>query len=278
MSTLIEAIDLPVVRLPERLDGLRIAHLTDLHARRPRQRLERLALSLAARRLDLVFLTGDYMSKPGDEPAAAEALRRLVSPLKPVLGTFGVFGNHDTLALVDAVQDLPITWLRDQAARVTHEGHPIDLLGLDMLFAQEPDPVALLLHQGEALTDGHGEGGGEGGEADGHAHVRLLLSHDARYVVTAADMGVDLLFAGHTHGGQVRLPGGRPIVNSSQLPLSLTSGILRHRDTLAVVSRGVGESGLPLRLFCPPHVPIYTLRRRSLPGRRSDGVDLIRAW
>lgn len=272
MSTLIEAIDLPVVRLPERLDGLRIAHLTDLHARRPRQRLERLALALVARRLDLVFLTGDYMTDPGDEAAAAEALRRLVAPLKPVLGTFGVFGNHDTREFVDAVQDLPVHWLRDEAARVVHEGHPIDLLGLDMIRRQEPDPVNLLIHEGEAHAEREADNDAE------PAKVRLMLSHDARYVVTAADMEIDLVFSGHTHGGQVRLPGARPLFNSSQLPLSLTSGIFRHRDTLAVVARGVGESGLPVRVFCPPHVPIYTLRKRSLPGRRSETVELIRAW
>ena len=93
-----------------------------------------------------------------------------------------------------------------------------------------------------------------------------------------ADMGVDIMIAGHTHGGQCRFPGRRAFTNSCDLPLRLTAGIMRHRNTLAVVTRGLGESRLPLRLFCPPQLPIYTLRRGPMRGRATDHIDCIERW
>ena len=105
-----------------------------------------------------------------------------------------------------------------------------------------------------------------------------MLSHFPHYLPVAADLGIDILISGHTHGGQCRLPGGLALVNSSDLPLRLTSGILRHRNTVAVVSRGLREARLPLRLFCPPHLPIYTLRRGTPPGRYTNLVQIIERW
>src|SRR5690606_18514581 len=96
---LIEPEDLPLPALPQELDGLRVAHLSDLHVsvQRPhRRRLDRLANQLTALRLDLVFLTGDYMHEPGDEAEAHAALRALTERLRPSIGVFGVFGNHDS--------------------------------------------------------------------------------------------------------------------------------------------------------------------------------------
>jgi predicted MPP superfamily phosphohydrolase len=105
-----------------------------------------------------------------------------------------------------------------------------------------------------------------------------MLSHMPHFLGHAADMGMHAVFAGHTHGGQIRLPTGHALVNSTDLPLHLTSGLLRHRDTLAAVSRGVGVTRFPLRLFCPAHVPIYNLRRGPMPGEASQGIVCVRMW
>ena len=106
----------------------------------------------------------------------------------------------------------------------------------------------------------------------------MLLSHYPTYLPVAADLGVDVVFSGHTHGGQCRL--ARQVVpfNSCDLPMDLTAGLLRHRDTLCAVSRGLGETFLPLRVLCPPQLPVYTLRRGPLPGSPTQHVENVQPW
>jgi predicted MPP superfamily phosphohydrolase len=102
--------------------------------------------------------------------------------------------------------------------------------------------------------------------------------HRPANVVHAAALGARLALAGHSHGGQVRTPWGQCFHNSSDLPLDTTSGLMRHRDTLLAVSRGVGRSAYTPRLFCPPHLPIYTLRPGRLPDTPRDRVTCFRPW
>jgi predicted MPP superfamily phosphohydrolase len=274
--SLLHPVDLPLAQLPSSLVGLKIAHLTDLHIVRHRRRHERIVDALHGQRLDLIVLTGDYMTRHGHEPVAHEVLWRLVPRLKARLGVFGVFGNHDTPQFTELVRDLPLTWLRDEAHAVA--GLPLHIMGVHTDRHHGPDSVALLdrLHRARSQDEPRSASRARR-DADDQA-VRLLLCHYPTYLPTAADMGVHVMFSGHTHGGQCRTPWGAPLRNSCDLPLRLTSGILRHRDTLCVVSRGLGEVTLPLRTFCPPHLPIYTLRRGPLPGRATHHVENVRPW
>ncbi len=270
---MLETVDLSFPDLPPALEGLRMAHVTDLHVRRVRRVRRRdrtIADRLARSRFDLLVLTGDYMERRGDEEAAAEALKLLCEAVQPRLGIFGAFGNHDTEELVDRAADLPIHWLDDRAVWV--ERGPILLAGLRFRPNENSDLLALTasLDRVDAAIRSRASGGTQ--------PFRMLLSHMPHYVTSAADMGFQAVFAGHTHGGQIRLPTGHALVNSSELPLRLTSGILRHRNTLAAVSRGVGMTKLPLRLFCPPQLPIYNLRRASMPGQFTQGVACVRRW
>lgn len=247
-------------------DGLRIAHLTDLHISAPSPRLMRLATQLVAMRVDLVFLTGDYMNEHGDEEIALQTLKSLCSQLRPRIGAFGVFGNHDLRPFREEVRKIPqVRWLNDET--VALPGLPIEIMGLDQVHEEWPDPVRLLLRREQPET------------AEGVRPVRLMLVHSPSAIPTVADLGADVAFCGHTHGGQIRLPGGRALVNACDLPLPLTSGLLRHRDTLIATSRGLGETGFwRRRFFCPPHAPVYTLRKRSMPGRHTDAIEMLRAW
>ena len=269
-SSLIHPVTLLLPHLPQQLEGVRIAHLTDLHVSRPRRRYDRIEALLTNMRVDLAVLTGDYMEKEGDEDAAVTVMGRLCNAMRPRLGAYGVFGNHDTPQLRQRLTDLPIVWLNNQ----THifDQLPLRMMGFEADSGALPDSVATLLEY-----DASSAGGPAADEASS-AGLRVLLCHFPTYLPTAVDLGVDVMFAGHTHGGQCRLPFALPLVNSSDLPLRLTSGILRHRDTLAVVSRGLGEARLPLRIFCPPHLPVYTLRRGPMPGRSSDAVWNVQRW
>ena len=275
---LLDAVDLPIPNLPEPLEGFRIAHLTDLHARRPTRRLDRVLHALTSTRFDLICLTGDLMDRTAEPDAAERFVHRLEERAHPTHGMFGVFGNHDRPELIDRLTrpgasggPPRVRWLRDETCQLPGgpggpggpgvPGGPFQVAGLHRALGARGDAVAMALRPVEGAgasidTPGEGTAGG----------FRLLLSHHPSLLPLVADMGYDLMLSGHTHGGQVRLPLIGPMYNSSPLPLRLTSGVMRCRGTLAAVSRGVGEAGWPIRICCPPHIPVYTLRRDRPPG------------
>jgi len=258
--------------LPAQLDGLRLAHITDLHINRRRARHQQLVDELAEQEIDLVLMSGDYMSWPGDERHALPEMARITRQLRPAYGTFGIFGNHDTLALRGQMQQLPVRWLHNQVHHLDQLN--IELLGLGMLASEYGDSVAMMLEGARQFNTSDGAPG------SGDRSLRIMLAHRPEVLMTAADLDVDLMLAGHTHGGQCRLPGKRALLNSSTFPLPLTSGAFRHRRTLGVIARGVGEITLPFRVCCPAHVPVYTLRKRDWPttGDPRDAIQTLWTW
>jgi len=270
---LIDPIDLPLPGLAPALEGLRIAHVTDLHIRRDRRRWRDLADQLNRLRVDLLVMTGDYMSHPGDEPTAARVLERLIDGLRPRHGSVAVFGNHDTSELRDRLAHLPVTWLHNEVHRL--ETTPtVEVLGLGLLASETGDAPALAL---QATAAGETDAGVHAGRDDDRP-LRVMLAHRPEAIPIGADLGLDLVLTGHTHGGQCRMPGKRALHNSSSFPLAMSAGLFRHRHTLGVIARGAGEIALPLRTFCPPHVPLYTLRRRPMPGQPSSDIHPLLRW
>lgn len=262
--SLIQPVDLGLPNLPDRLAGLRIGHVTDLHVRRPHRLHARLARQLAAERVDLLLLTGDYMERARHQPAAIDTLARLLEPLRPRLGTFGIFGNHDTPRFRRDALGLPVHWLVNTTAAPCPG---LELWGLDTQTKTDhegADCVAMLRGRQPHASD--------------EPSLKIMLAHSPAHLPVAADLGVDLMLSGHTHGGQCRLPTGHALLNACDMPLRLVAGVLRHRDTLAAVSRGIGHSNHIPRTFCPPHVPVYTLHRRPMPGQFTLGIDNVEPW
>jgi uncharacterized protein len=273
---LIQPVNLPLPRLPAALEGFRIAHITDLHAHRPRRRFTRAGDLLINQRVDVVVLTGDYMDRRDHQEGAVAALAKLCQRLRPRVGVFGVFGNHDAPEFRRLCEPLGVTWLSNRVYR--HASLPLEIVGLDTTTAQNVDTVSLLLDPSWSAANGRAEDRGPDARRRADRPLRVMLSHLPSTLVIASDLDADLMLAGHTHGGQIR-PWGRPLANSMHWPLRLTTGILRHRQTIACISRGLGETGLiPLRLLCPPHVPLYTLRRGGLPGPTGDAITRVRGW
>lgn len=270
---MIHPLDLTLPDLPSDLEGLRIGQLSDLHVKADRARYRMVARCVATLAMDLTVLTGDYMCEPGDEHLAFDVLARICQNIRPRFGIVGVFGNHDSRELRKMCQRLPVTWLNNSAH--FPDDLPLQVAGFETLRNVPPDSLATLdaMSHGEGLvpqlsTGQHGEVGA----------LRILLSHQPSYLLIAADMGFQLMFSGHTHGGQIRLPWARALVNSSDFPAALTSGVLRHRRTLCAISRGLGETGLAMRLFCPPQIPLYTLRRGPMPGTETDQIQNVHPW
>ncbi|MCG3124014.1 MAG: 3',5'-cyclic adenosine monophosphate phosphodiesterase CpdA [Phycisphaerales bacterium] len=244
----LEFVDLRHPRYPSDHPPLTILHLTDLHVRHRRgwtPSLERVSRVLAHTPVDLAVFTGDAMDHPGDEDSALTALARLVSALRTRLGVVGVFGNHDSAGFRLRADFIPgITWLRDDV---------LDLPGTGIRLLGPEDPEDLV---GLALA--HHDLGRASPRFD------IALTHYPTEIYPAAQLGIPLVLAGHTHGGQIRLTRNIAPHTSTDLPGRLASGILRLNDTLCGVPRGLGEAVVNWRLHCPRQAPVYVLRHGPL--------------
>ena len=240
--------DLAVPRLPPTLAGLRIALVTDVHRSEivDRPLVERavdLALDAAP---DLVVLGGDFVSWADRRYVddVAEALGRLWAPH----GVFAVLGNHDDeRAMPAALARNGITVLRDARARVVVNGGPLDLIGL-RYWTRDREALARL--------------------ARGAAPGTILLAHDPRRLSDAAGIGIPLVLSGHTHGGQVLIPGFGAIA-ARRFPVVYGAG--HEKRTVIFVSRGIGTVYVPLRFNCPPEVAVLTLGPDEPPAGAGTG-------
>ena len=266
----LERYDLTHPAVPEALDGLTILHITDGHVRWPQGQnpaFQRLLRAIGSVEADIIALTGDYMTEPGDEPHALDAIRRMQEVWRVRYGVYAVFGNHDSHALKVACREMEgITWLENRMADVPG-------LGLRMIGISYPEDLfgAVVGKEGKEARRHEGTKGADE-ESDPALRASVpsclraspfpfLISHYPTEIFPAADMGIPLMIAGHTHGGQIRLMKGHVPHTSSDFPSHVATGIIRLRHTVCAVSRGVGEAFVGIRVNCPRQLPLYTLRR-----------------
>jgi len=233
-------VSLPVSGLPRAFAGFRVGFLTDVHFG-PFFSQEDVACvvdTIVAERPDLVALGGDYVNW-GDRAAigpCAEALGALRAPH----GVYAVLGNHDDeRATAAALRRQKIEVLRDERTRLLSGGETLELAGLRYWTRRVADIAPVLR---------------------GVATPVLLVAHDPRRLAEAAALDVAAVLAGHTHGGQVVLPGVGAIA-ARKFPVA--AGLASRENTWMFVSRGVGTVVLPCRLGCPPEVALVTLERRG---------------
>lgn len=237
---------------PRHLDGLRVAHLSDIHVggAMNRERLLHVAALTIATRPDLVLHTGDFLThRQGDFDAPLyEALARV----HPPLGQYACLGNHDLddpTRLVCRLADAGVRTLRNGLARLDVGSHGLEIAGLDYVFSgsARANPTAALTRW--SPRDGT---------------PRILLNHDPRTFATLPDGCADLVCSGHTHGGHIGLQLGPDraitVVGLVGLP---DQGLFTRADMRLFVTRCVGFYGYPMRLGIPPEISILTLR---VPG------------
>lgn len=245
--------EIAVDRLDPRHDGLRIAHLTDIHCGRmtPESHV-RAAIGLAREaEPDLVMMTGDYVCWRRRE---ADIARRQLGGLPPER-VFATLGNHDYYAggarVAAALAVNGYTVLRNQSRRVEVGGAPVYVIGVD-------DPVTGR-HDLDQAFDG---AGGDG--------TRITLCHCPEQLDSVADRGSQLMLAGHTHGGQVNVRNFFDRLARSVGKRYFAAGIYRRRETTLHLSSGVGFSGVQWRVGpgTRSEVAVLVLRARtdSEPG------------
>jgi len=245
-------LELTLPHLPRHLDGLTMLHVTDLHltgeADHPARGVPDL---LKGVQCDLTVYTGDIV----EDEAGREALPPLLHALRPREAAFAVLGNHDHY----------------RYRHESGEGPRQNDLG-PLLHAMETAGVEILVNTNRRLyNDGLCVVGVDDpalGRDDldrafvgvGPAEATLLLAHSPDVLVRLGDHHPGLLLAGHTHGGQLRLPGLGPIGSISVLPRRYAMGLYVYEGVQTYVSRGIGTSGARARLNCPPEVTVITLR------------------
>jgi predicted MPP superfamily phosphohydrolase len=291
--SLIERYDLPHPAVPPALDGFTILHLTDLHVRRRRPwtpTLEAALRDVASVEVDLVVLSGDYTQLRPDRAAAVAALQRLAAAWRSRLGAVGVMGNHDWPELTPLLRAVPgVRWLDHDALALSpaRDGSapPAPLVVLGAGYPEDLFALALTLDergQWPVSRDASSRATPPplSPSAPLPSPLVIACTHYPSEVYAASELGVHIVLAGHTHGGQIRLSPRLAPHTSTDLPPHLACGVLRLDNTLLAVSRGLGNSGIDLRLNCPPQIPLYTLRRAPLPGGAAPARTLvqIQAW
>lgn len=245
----VTGVDVPIVDLPPALDGFRIVHMSDLHLGPFAHRGALREAFARARSLepDMICLTGDIVdSSRADLDHWGPELANLTAPY----GVFTILGNHDRVAGLDAVTAMiqrHTSWevLRDRVATVSVDGAPLHVIGLeDRVVRQAHVAVPGLL-----ATVPAGE-------------PSILLVHQPAAFKRTSACGIPLTLAGHTHGGQVAVP-GVPKLNPARLLMTrFDAGTFERDGALLHVNRGLGVSGQRLRIAVPREITVVTLRRR----------------
>lgn len=234
-------IETPVSGLPPALEGLRIGLITDVHhsAMVHASDVTKAVDLLAATRPDLIVLGGDYVTY-GDRQFVGPVAERLAPLAGAPHGSFAVLGNHDDDRYMPAALAAKgFQVLRDQRTTLSIRGERLDIAGIRFWTRRANDLAQVLRGAGETT---------------------VLLAHDPRRLTEAAMFDVQLVLSGHTHGGQVLLPGVGAIAGRK---FPVLSGVASRGSTAIFVSRGVGTVYVPVRVNCPPEVAVVTLRRHS---------------
>jgi predicted MPP superfamily phosphohydrolase len=236
--------ELRMKNLPPSLKGLTLGLLSDIHSGpyMSKEEIDRYVAELNSLRPDIILLPGDFVTIRLDEIyPVIESLSGLEAPY----GIFGCLGNHEFYSrapdeITRRLDDAGVKMLRNENAVLDLRGAKLAILGIDDLGHGDDFPAAM-----------------RGVPPD---MTKILMSHKPYFFPNAAESGIDLTLAGHTHGGQVVFV---KVGDFTLAPATLVSryiaGLYDIGDSLMYVSRGVGTIGVPFRINCPPEVTLFTL-------------------
>jgi uncharacterized protein len=241
----VKRVDVAVTDLPAAFAGFRIVQLTDIHVGPTigRDFIDQLVARTNALQPDMVAITGDLVD------GSVATLGPFLEPLQGLVARHGVYfvtGNHEYFSGADEwiahLRGLGITVLRNERVTLEQDGAAIDLAGID-------DPT------GRSFAPGHGPDLARALAGRDTTRPVILLAHQPKAAIEAADHGVALQLSGHTHGGQIF-----PFNYLVKLQQPFVAGLHRLRDTAIYVSPGTGYWGPPMRVGIPAEITDITLR------------------
>lgn len=253
----LERNDVYLPDLPAAFDGYTILHLSDLHADGLVDAGNGIMRIIKNVPCDLAVLTGDFSFEDAEEhyEPSLETLVPIVRAISARDGIFGVLGNHDLLEMVPELERMGVRMLLNEAALLRRGAAEIVLAGVD-------DPHFYKCHDLQKALSAADRG-----------QFVILLSHSPEIAPEASGCGVDFYLCGHTHGGQICLPGGIPVFANASCNRRYVSGSWTCGSMQGYTSRGTGFSLAAARFFCPPEITLHTLHTGSLPCECYNTVD-----
>jgi uncharacterized protein len=228
-------------RIPKAFNGYIILQLSDLHVEMSQGAMARLEMILQELDYDLCALTGDYQADSLEcYHATLAGMSGICKKLKQPI--YGVLGNYDTVRMIPELEQMGIRMLLNEYEMIERDQDRIYIAGID-------DAHFYRTHNIEKAASG----------IPANA-FSILFSHTPEIYQQAAHADFDVLLSGHTHGGQICLPGGIPITLDSVLPRHMGSGAWTYRGMNGYTSAGVGCSIVPARFNCPPQITLHVLQ------------------
>jgi predicted MPP superfamily phosphohydrolase len=227
--------------LPEAFEGFRLLQLTDLHCDLDPALTAVVADLIRLCPHDAAVITGDFRNgMGGDHEVCLRETRRIVETLNSQ--RWGILGNHDFIEMVPELESMGLPILLNEATEIRRGGASIWMGGID-------DPHFYQTHDLAKVR-----------ARIPREACAILLSHSPETYREAAGLGFHLHLSGHTHGGQICLPGGTPLVVPCRVPRRLVVGRWSHGEMQGYTSPGTGGCGVAARWNCPPEITVHTLR------------------
>ena len=232
--------EIALPNLPRAFDGYTLLHLTDLHVDMNREFMPALIEAVRSLDYDLCVLTGDYRARTfGPYAATLAGLAQLRAHLKHT--AYAVLGNHDTIRMVPGMEAMGYRLLLNEWVKLQRDGETLYLAGIDDAHYYRMENFHRAAHEIPADA------------------CSILLSHTPEPYRHAAHAGFDLMLSGHTHGGQICLPGGVPLIIDADCPRALARGAWKYHGLIGYTSAGAGSCIVDVRLNCPPELTLHRL-------------------
>lgn len=234
-------------QLPQQMNGMKVVHISDLHDAKFGENQERLIEQVKTEKPDLIVVTGDLIDRHNYElERSLDAVKGFVK----IAPTYFVDGNHEiSINKLDeihsALKEVGVHVLNNEAMDFKWNNHVISIVGISDPLSGDSieDMLVKALHNVP------------------NNQFKLLLSHRSENAADYANYGIDLVYTGHAHGGQIRIPGIGGMVNhQGQLFPNYLEGVVKTGDTQQVISRGLGNSLFPARVFNRPEIVVTTLQ------------------
>ncbi|MCK5323346.1 MAG: metallophosphoesterase [Desulfobulbaceae bacterium] len=241
LNIVVNKIQIGFLNLPDSFNGYKILHLTDLHLDSTKGIEDTISKKIENLDYDLCVMTGDYRNRThGNFKQILLPMKKLVKTINSKDGILAVLGNHDTYQMVNYMEEMGIRVLTNETVTIYRKGEYIAVTGID-------DPSNYYTEQiTEALEEKTRD-------------FKIVLAHSPEIYDTAADNGYNLYLCGHTHGGQICLPGGIPIFTHLRTGKSYCKGAWSYAGMKGYTSSGCGTSGIPVRFNCHSEIPLIEL-------------------
>ena len=230
--------------LPEAFDGYTILHMTDLHLDIHDRYEDLIIEKIKDLSVDLCVLTGDYRRETsGEYKQVMEPLNKINQSFQSKDGILAVMGNHDTYLMEQPMEEMGIQVLKNESVKIQRNGDAITVTGSDDVHYYYSIMAAECLWK---QTDG----------------FKIALVHSPELFDVAAGNKYSLYLCGHTHGGQICLRGGKPVITHLSHGKKYYNGLWKYDGMIGYTGSGTGTSGIPVRFNSFSEITLFTLKRK----------------